>query len=501
MLFEQNGELTYAYSKYARANSFLTVAATDAPLPDYAEIKGLLPKPVWQGHEAALAAYDYAWETAFGNLRKPTAENGFVSNYIDTAFNNCIFMWDSAFILMFGRYARSAFNFQGTLDNFYTKQHKDGFICREIDEKTGMDRFTRFDPSATGPNIMPWCEWDYYETTGDKDRLSRCFDPLMALYLWMKANYTWRDGSYFSSGWGCGIDNMPRLEKGYNTCFSHGHMIWADVCLQQLFAAKTLRKAAEVLGKGEEIALLGGDIKRLEEIVNGKLWDSEDCFYYDLWKDDRKNGVKSIGAYWALLADCVPEDGLEGFVAHLDNEKEFKRTHRVPVLSADNPSYCPDGNYWRGSVWAPTNYMVLKGLSRRGYGRLAHEIALNHNSNVCKVYENTGTLWENYAPEAVSEGKPAKPNFVGWTGLSCISVLFEFVFGIEANVTANEIVWNVRLTERHGVERYPFGREGEVSLVCYERSCESDEPIVTASSTVPLRLRVVWEGGEKVIRL
>ena len=33
---------------------------------------------------------------------------------------------------MFGHYARQVFNFIGTLDNFYTKQQDDGFICREI---------------------------------------------------------------------------------------------------------------------------------------------------------------------------------------------------------------------------------------------------------------------------------------------------------------------------------------------------------------------------------
>ena len=69
---------------------------------------------------------------AFKNLRKPTPANGFVSDFIDTAFNGCIFMWDSAFILMFAKYARQIFHFQGTLDNFYGKQHADGFICREI---------------------------------------------------------------------------------------------------------------------------------------------------------------------------------------------------------------------------------------------------------------------------------------------------------------------------------------------------------------------------------
>jgi hypothetical protein len=40
---------------------------------------------------------------AFRNIKPAGTENGFVANFIDTAFNNCLFMWDSAFILLFAR--------------------------------------------------------------------------------------------------------------------------------------------------------------------------------------------------------------------------------------------------------------------------------------------------------------------------------------------------------------------------------------------------------------
>ena len=94
---------------------------------------------------------------------------------MDTAFNDCLFMWDSAFILAFGRYGRRAFDFQRTLDNLYAKQHADGFICREIGTLDGLDRFERFDPASTGPNAVSWSEWEHYMSTGDRERLSRVF--------------------------------------------------------------------------------------------------------------------------------------------------------------------------------------------------------------------------------------------------------------------------------------------------------------------------------------
>ena len=58
--------------------------------------------------------------------------------------------------------------------------------------------------------------------------------------------------------------------------------------------------------------------------------------------------------------------------------------------------------------------MVITGLLQQGYRKLAYEIARNHYDNVLKVYKNTGTFWEYYAPEHEEPGFMARPNFVGW---------------------------------------------------------------------------------------
>ena len=214
-----NQDITYNDSPVAEKNKFLSMPAETAALPKYEEISHLLPVPVWSGRDDVIECYDYAWRTAFGNLKEANADSKFVSNFIDTAFNGYLFMWDSSFIVMFGKYGDRAFNFQKTLDNFYSHQHLDGFICRELCEHEPGEQFSRHDPSSTGPNILGWSEWEYYCQTGDICRLEKVFDPLLAYHLWLKEYRTWRDGTYWSTGWGCGMDNQPRHEKGYNvTC-------------------------------------------------------------------------------------------------------------------------------------------------------------------------------------------------------------------------------------------------------------------------------------------
>ena len=172
-----------------------------------------LPQPFWEGHEGTIACYRGAWELAFANLRRPEPESGFVASFIDTAFNDCLFMWDSAFILLFARYGRRAFDFQRTLDNLYASQHTDGFICREIGTFDGKDRFERFDAASTGPNVMPWTEWEHYGDTADSDRLGRVFPVLVSYHRWLRRHRTWRDGTYWTSGLGSGMDNQPRFPQ------------------------------------------------------------------------------------------------------------------------------------------------------------------------------------------------------------------------------------------------------------------------------------------------
>ncbi len=498
--FQMNQDITYNASPIVEKNIFLNVPAEEAKLPKYEDISHLLPSPVWPGHDDVIACYDFAWRTAFGNLKQANGNSHFVSNYIDTAFNGCLFMWDSSFITMFGKYGVRAFNFQKTLDNFYSHQHKDGFICRELCEDAPGEHFSRHDPSSTGPNILGWSEWEHYCQSGDMDRLEKIFDPLLAYHLWLKEHRTWRDGTYWSTGWGCGMDNQPRLEKGYHVAFSHGHMVWVDACIQQVLSAKILIHIAEKTGRAddENIAILKEEAKQLTALINSKLWHEEDAFYYDLWKTGELNRVKSVGAYWALLADIIPKEKLHRFVAHLDNQYEFKRPCRVPTLSADHPEYDANGGYWRGSVWAPTNYMVLKGLEKNGYDALAHDIAKNCLENVVAVFQKESTLFENYAPESATQGNRARPNFVGWSGLFPISILFEYVFGIRPFARERKIVWDIRLLEKHGVKNYPLG-EFSLDLICEKRENQEDEPVVAAYCNEPIEIEIRYANKSKII--
>ena len=102
---------------------------------------------------------------------------------------------------------------------------------------------------------------------------------------------------------------------------------------------------------------------------------------------------------------------------HLENENEFKRPNRVPALSMDHPYYQALFGYWCGGVWAPSNYMILKGLDKYGYTKDAARIAKKYAALVERAFEETGDIWEKYD---ITTGKPAakegaERKMMGWS--------------------------------------------------------------------------------------
>jgi glycogen debranching enzyme len=309
----------------------------------------------------------------------------------------------------------------------------------------------------------------------------------MAFHRWCRAHRTWPGGLYWATGLSSGMDNQTRVPDSMH---HHCHWTWVDANMQAALDCLSLGQMATVLGENELAEELNQERSFLLREINARLWSAESSFYHDVDPAGRHSRVKSVGAYWALLdKEMVPRERLEPFLRHLREPSAFKRHHRIPSQSADSEGYdAESGGYWRGGVWSPTNYMVLIGLRLNGQLALAHEIALNHLNNVCLVFQHTDTFWENYAPETVAPGQPAKADFVGWTGLAPIAMLLEYVIGVNVDWPLRRVTWNRCLSGDmpYGVENYPLGSDGLMNLA-------GDQLNVTVQTNLPFTL-VIQDG-------
>jgi hypothetical protein len=470
---------------YAKKNQFRDRTYQPQSLISFEELKGQLPAPILPDHSTWERMYWRAWEILWDHVNHPTQDSALVSSFLNPSKGGGPNMWSTAFDIFMGVYARRAFDVIKTIDNFYADQHDDGFICREMDSQ-GHDCYYAFDPNSTGPNILAWAEWRYYRLTGEDSHLREAFWPLLAYHSWLKKNRTWPNGLYWSTGMSSGMINQTRIAgQVEESMYHHCHWSWVDSNMQAALDTWILGEIAVMLDEQALVESLSEEHLRLLQEINATMWNETAAFYQDIDPAGNFSPVKSIGAYWALLAQgMVAKDRMTTFIKHLFEADSFKRPHRIPSQSADSPGYDSEsGSQWRGGVWSPTNYMVLKGLRANGRHMMAHEIAMNHLENVGRVFERTGTFWENYEPETAAPGHPAEADYVGWTGLSPISILLEDVIGINVDWPQRRVTWDRRYkTEAfYGVRNYPIGSDGVMDLI-------GDQETVTITTSLPLTL-------------
>lgn len=88
------------------------------PVPVFEATRDKLPSPVFDENPDYVRCYWKAWELVFKNFHEPAKDSGFVSQFIDAAFNQNIFLWDTCFLTMFCNYAHPYVPGICSLDNF-----------------------------------------------------------------------------------------------------------------------------------------------------------------------------------------------------------------------------------------------------------------------------------------------------------------------------------------------------------------------------------------------
>ncbi len=421
-------------------------------------IKDRLPRPILPARPDIVAAYGRAFEIAAEKVRPglPAIEDG--KPFIDAAFSDNIFQWDSCFISFWARYAQGAFedlpDVMSCLDNFYALQDEDGAIAREYtpdgtasprkdaeaesEDTTVWQRASAF----TNPPLFSWAEWEYYTHTGDDSRLDRVLPHLARYFDWYSKNRSRESGHLWYDQFGSGMDDLPRPEAWG----------WIDYTCQAALDLQYLSNIALHVDNNEVAVTSAANFLALKELINETMWDEFRRIYSDVDVDQLCFGPFHAGSFWALVSDVATVERGTELAKALDNHRHFAREVRVPALAASEKSYQTDGGYWRGGVWPPIAYMTVRGLSNYKHHRLAHEIALNHVEAVAEVCQHTGTIWEDYQPEKKEQGAKARRDFCGWSALGPISLLIEFVLGIRVNAPLEEVDWRPMLDEEHGIE-------------------------------------------------
>ena len=171
----------------------------------------------------------------------------------------------------------------------------------------------------------------------------------------------------------------------------------------------------------------------------------------------------------------------------------------MPTCAADERGYKTFGGYWKGAVWAPTNTMVIRGLEKYGHHELAREIAMKHIGLVSDVCADTGTIWENYAPDKAKPGRifrrmQVRKDFVGWSGIGPILYLLEHAIGLRPSAPENLLTWNLVSEDRCGCRKFLFN--GLAITLVAERVGVGPRRAIAIDADGPFELVLRWKGIE-----
>lgn len=374
-----------------------------------------------------------------------------------------IFLWDTCFCAFWAQYHPERFPLEDSLDNFYRCQTPDGFINRQI-RSDGKGKWDDRHPMAFAPPLLSWVELTLSEKGLFPGRLERVFPLLLCQHRCNRERFHKANGLYFSDQFGCGMDDIPRWDDPAETALPGGipftrrtvavegplgdsfyrtlaelpgrhfnfgwnrQLDWIDTSAQVAFDALNLSLIAQKLGQSELAAELTAEHQTLKERINEFLWDERKGFYFDRL-GDKLLSRRHIGAFWVLIAEVALPERAERLIRDLSNPETFGLPYGVPSLAKNDPDYDLLHGYWRGPVWCPAMYMLLCGLRKYGYGKLARELAEKFYTATLHVWEATGTVWENYLPELSDRepGRVSAPDFCGWSALAPVTFRRDFL--------------------------------------------------------------------------
>lgn len=485
---------------------------------------GDLPQIYLGEHPEWVKLYNASWHMNKTHIQRiPAAVNPETPYYIDEAFTDNIFAWDTLFMMLYDKYGIHQFPVLGSLDNFYFCQTDssgpdNGYIPREIKEKTGEDYWNGYtDGNATNPPLFSWAEWELYQIHGDTARFRKVirgktiYQRLVDHYQFIETNKKMPNGLYGkTTGLGTGLDNTPNQGDGQ----THN-----SLSIQQAQNAYYLAQIAKALGNTKDAAFYEQEHRRISERINKIMWNESAHMYSNLTISGDFTDISTPTTLWSLVARVATKERAASLLSHhaLNSQKMF-RPNGLATLAYDHRDYVAQGGYWHGGLWAPTSYQYIKGLETYGYYTAAFEESVRHIQALSDVYQAgfqagyvpMATLWETYSSEYLRQGymqddrEASHSNFAGWTPCLTVGLMLENLIGLKVNAPENQITWTANLAEENGVSNLYYVHKGQVnrvSLAAAARRSAGAPMTFTVKAERAFRLRVNAAGTSAIYEI
>jgi neutral trehalase len=402
--------------------------------------------------------YNQTWAWSADFWRKPTVRSKFDGSFFVHPDCTSITQFDAIMSTFFLVYSNRIYQPGPQLDIFYSKQEEDGAIRCEYSIKDGKPVASKDNPDLVHPPLFSWAEYNIYHKIGNKKRIRDVIPILEKYFKWLEETFQDESGLYAVPLAATTMTNSPRKGVHYPVDFN----------TQQAINALYMAQLGEILNDKEISFRYNRQFFSLKTRINNLMWNDKDGIYYDLDKNQEQVRVKTIASFWPLLAEMPNEERSEKLISHLSNEKTFGIENPFPSLAADEDNFSERGTGYRGSVFSPFTFMVVKGLEKYGKYEFARECSIRHLYYILDTLhpegKEKGKLWEAYLPQkdghAQWPGKKDWPraDYLPYGGLATIALMIENIIGLYVSLPRKTVDWIVPTLEIMGIENLSLKR-------------------------------------------
>jgi len=287
------------------------------------------------------------------------------------------------------------------------------FVCMEIYRRWPEKWFLEH----VYPILVSWNRWFGRRRMTEEGYMCWGSDPYESVcdrHFEVNSVNDWQ-GAAFESG----LDNSPMYDDMEFDQETH-LMKLADVGLMGLYImdCRCMIEMSRELGHEEIIPELQARKEKVERAL-ATLWDDEfGMFLNKNLSDGTLSRRISPTNLYALQSDCVSEAQKKRIMAeHFYNPEEFWGEYIIPTIARNDPAF-PEHGYWRGRIWAPTNYLAYAAMKYAGLKEECGDLARKSEELILKEWRLHGHVHENYSCyDGLGCGMHSSDKFYHWGGL------------------------------------------------------------------------------------
>ena len=241
--------------------------------------------------------------------------------------------------------------------------------------------------------ILAWGVERVYQRNGDKKLLKQCLGRLERFHDWFWRERDVTDRGLIAVGSYSGIIQHARWETFDYDCSMDGLRLtthptrkgpdegpwYGDICMAGntaylVLGERCLARLATIMGDAAMAARREKRIKKAVQAMRDHMWDDEAGTFLAVKRDSLKKIPVATISSWIPLTAGVPTKAMAKRMAEVLASPSWQTPLPVPTLDRTDKRYKSRG-FWRGDVWAPTNYQIASGLASYGHTDLAADIA------------------------------------------------------------------------------------------------------------------------------